>query len=76
MLLYNSFCCRVVTFGRTCLEKQFGASGVNSESSPISANELQVASLSQVSFLSSVPFNRNKPGLAGYKGRELQSDSY
>lgn len=67
MLLYNSFCYRVVAFGRMCLKGLFGASGVSWESSPISADGLQVASLSQGSFLPSVPVNRNKLGLGSCK---------
>lgn len=70
------FAYRVVTFGRTCLEKLSAASGTSRESSSISANGLQITSLSQGSFLPSVPFNRNKPGLTGCNGRELQSVSY
>lgn len=57
MLLYNSFCYRVVAFGRMCLEGLFGASGMSWESSPVSAKGLQVASLSPGSLFPSVLVN-------------------
>jgi len=49
------------------LEGLFGASGVSWESSPVSASGLQVASLSQGSFLPSVPVSRNELGRGSSK---------
>lgn len=61
-------------FGRTCLEELFGASGVSGESSPIFSKRLQVDSLFQGSFCTSVPVNSKKPGLGNCRnGTETPS---